>query len=276
MWRSNRPVGKWTCPLFMTPLIEVRNLKKYFPVRKGLFQRVVGHVRAVDDISFAIPAGETLGLVGESGCGKTTVGRTLQRLYEPTAGEILYEGRDVTRLTGAELRQLRRNRQIVFQDPFSSLNPRMTIRSIIEEGLIVHRLGNKAQRLERVESVLRKTGLDPSYMHRYPHEFSGGQRQRISIARALALEPQFLVLDEPLSALDVSIQSQIINLLMQLKEELKLTYLFISHDLSTVEYISNRVAVMYLGEIVESAPAAELYKNPLHPYTQALFSAIPA
>ncbi len=258
------------------PLLEIRDLKKYFPVRKGLFQRVVGHVHAVDDVSFAIQPGETLGLVGESGCGKTTVGRTLLRLYEPTAGTIHFRGRDVTHSRGADLRQLRRDMQIVFQDPFSSLNPRMTIRGIVEEGLRIHRLGNRAERLARVEETLVKVGLDPSYLYRYPHEFSGGQRQRISIARALAIQPQFLVLDEPISALDVSIQSQIINLLTQLKEDFKLTYLFISHDLSVVEYISDRVAVMYLGEIVELATSAQLYRNPLHPYTQALLSSVPS
>ncbi|MFO0820797.1 MAG: dipeptide ABC transporter ATP-binding protein [Pirellulales bacterium] len=259
-----------------TPLLEIRNLKKYFPVRKGLFQSVVGHVHAVDDVSFAIRPGETLGLVGESGCGKTTVGRTLLRLYEPTAGTIHFAGQDVTHLGGAELRQLRRNMQIVFQDPFSSLNPRMTVRGIIEEGLIIHRLGNKAERLRKVEEILVKVGLDPTYLYRYPHEFSGGQRQRLSIARALALRPQFIVLDEPISALDVSIQSQIINLLTQLKDEFQLTYLFISHDLSVVEYISDRVAVMYLGEIVELATSEQLYRQPRHPYTQALLSSVPS
>lgn len=256
-------------------LLEIRNLQKYFPVRRGLFQRVVGHVQAVDDISLSIPRGETLGLVGESGCGKTTVGRTLLRLYEPTAGSIHFDGRDVTTIRGGELRDLRRDMQIVFQDPFGSLNPRMTIKSIVEEGLTVHRIGDKTQRRHRVEEVLLKTGLDPSYVNRYPHEFSGGQRQRICIARALALKPKFIVLDEPISALDVSIQSQIINLLNDLKEEFSLTYLFISHDLSVVEYISDHVAVMYLGEIVETATADQLYDNPLHPYTQVLMSAIP-
>ena len=258
-----------------TPLLEIRNLKKYFPVRKGLLQRVVGHVHAVDDISFAIQPGETLGLVGESGCGKTTVGRSLLRLYEPTSGSIHFNGEDVTHWKGRALRQLRRNMQIVFQDPFSSLNPRMTVRGIVEEGLRIHGIGTKVERLRRVEEILVKVGLDPTYLYRYPHEFSGGQRQRISIARALAIQPKFMVLDEPISALDVSIQSQIINLLAQLKEEFQLTYLFISHDLSVVEYISDRVAVMYLGEIVEVGTSAQLYQNPLHPYTQALLSSIP-
>jgi peptide/nickel transport system ATP-binding protein/oligopeptide transport system ATP-binding protein len=230
----------------------------------------------VDDVSFAIQPGETLGLVGESGCGKTTVGRTLLRLYEPTSGSIHFRGEDVTRRGGAALRALRRDMQIVFQDPFSSLNPRMTVRGIVEEGLRIHRIGTTAERRDRVEEILVKVGLDPTYLYRYPHEFSGGQRQRISIARALALQPQFMVLDEPISALDVSIQSQIINLLAQLKDEFKLTYLFISHDLSVVEYISDRVAVMYLGEIVEVATSAQLYRNPLHPYTQALLSSVPS
>jgi len=230
----------------MPPLVETRDLRQHFPVRQGVFRTIAGYVRAVDGISFEIAEGETLGLVGESGCGKTTAGRTLLKLYKPTAGQIRFEGRDITELAGGELRTLRRHMQIVFQDPYGSLNPRMTVRGIIEEGLIVHRIGNRRQRLDRVVEVLEQTGLDRRYINRYPHEFSGGQRQRISIARALALKPRFIVLDEPISALDVSIQSQIINLLVQLREELKLTYLFISHDLSVVEYISDRVAVMYL------------------------------
>ncbi len=259
-----------------TPLVEIRRLKQYFPVRRGFFGRTVGHVRAVDDVSFQIAPGETLGLVGETGCGKTTAGRTLLRLIEPTAGQIFVEGRDVTTVRGRELRSLRRNLQIVFQDPFGSLNPRMTVQSIIEEGLIIHRLGDKQQRLQTVRDTMQQVGLDPQYLNRYPHEFSGGQRQRIGIARALALRPQFMVLDEPISALDVSIQSQIINLLVDLRQKFQLTYLFISHDLSVVEYISDRVAVMYLGEIVETAPSGELYHHPLHPYSQALLSSIPS
>jgi oligopeptide/dipeptide ABC transporter ATP-binding protein len=256
-------------------LLEVKDLKKHFPIRKGVFSRVAAHVKAVDGISFAIKRGETLGLVGESGCGKTTAGRTLLRLQEPTAGRIHFAGKDVTNVGGQPLRDLRRNMQIVFQDPYGSLNPRMTVRTIIEEGLVIHRAGDRAARQAAAETILRQVGLDPSFMHRYPHEFSGGQRQRICIARSLALNPQFMVLDEPISALDVSIQSQIINLLTELKQQYQLTYLFISHDLSVVEYISDRVAVMYLGEIVETATSEELYRNPLHPYTKALLSAIP-
>ena len=250
-------------------LLDVANLKKHFPIRRGLLSRVVGHVQAVDDISFQIREGETLGLVGESGCGKTTAGRTILRLITPTAGKVTFDGIDVA------TSQLRRDMQIVFQDPFGSLNPRMTIKGIVEEGLIVNRLGDKQDRRNKVEKTLEQVGLDPSYINRYPHEFSGGQRQRICIARALALNPRFMVLDEPISALDVSIQSQIINLLVKLREEYQLTYLFISHDLSVVEYISDRVAVMYLGEIVELATSEALYGNPLHPYTKALLSSVP-
>ncbi|MGA2619893.1 MAG: oligopeptide/dipeptide ABC transporter ATP-binding protein [Thermoguttaceae bacterium] len=257
------------------PLLNVVDLKKYFPIRRGLFSRVTGYVKAVDGLSFAAAEGETLGLVGESGCGKTTAGRTILRLLEPTAGRIEFAGQDVAARRGPQLRDLRRHMQIVFQDPYGSLNPRMTARAIVEEGLIVHGGGSKTERLERVVEVLRQVGLDPDARDRYPHEFSGGQRQRISVARALVLNPRFMVLDEPLSALDVSIQSQIINLLVGLREKFHLSYLFISHDLSVVEYISDRVAVMYLGEIVEMAASRELYDNPLHPYTKVLLASIP-
>jgi oligopeptide transport system ATP-binding protein len=256
-------------------LLEVEHLKKYFPIRKGIFSRVVGQVKAVDDVSFAIRLGETLGLVGESGCGKTTTGRAILRLIEPSEGKVRFEGTDLLGLQGNALRKMRRKMQIIFQDPYSSLNPRMTVGSIVGEGLAIHKLAKGKERQERVAALLHEVGLDPQYINRYPHEFSGGQRQRIGIARALALAPSFIVCDEPVSALDVSIQAQIVNLLVRLKEEHHLAYLFISHDLSVVEYISDRVAVMYLGEIVELASNADLYRNPLHPYTKALMSAIP-
>ena len=256
-------------------LLEVRRLKKYFPVKKGLFSRVTGHVRAVDDISFTVGRQETLGLVGESGCGKTTAGRTILRLLEPTAGEVIFEGRPVFELRRKALRRVRRNMQIIFQDPYGSLNPRMTVANIVGEALGVHGIARGAARRELVKELLDKVGLNPSHLNRYPHEFSGGQRQRIGIARALALRPRFIVCDEPVSALDVSIQAQIINLLEQLQDEFELSYLFIAHDLAVVEHISNRVAVMYLGEIVELASSDELYRSPLHPYTEALLSAIP-
>lgn len=251
-------------------LVRVRALVKHFPVEGS-----DDVVRAVDGVTFEILRGETLGLVGESGCGKSTVGRCLLRLIEPTHGEVLFEGRDVLKLGKAGLRELRREMQIIFQDPYASLNPRMTVLAIVSEPLKIHGLGNKLERRERVAELLRKVGLDPDYMNRYPHEFSGGQRQRIGIARALALNPKLIVADEPVSALDVSVQAQVVNLLQDLQEEFGLTYLFISHGLAVVEHISTRVAVMYLGRIVEVASAAELYAQPLHPYTQALLSAIP-
>jgi oligopeptide/dipeptide ABC transporter ATP-binding protein len=258
------------------PLVVVDRLQTLFPIRKGLLRRTVGAVRAVDGVSFAIGRGRTLGLVGESGCGKTTVGRSLLRLVEPTAGRVTFAGHDVLAAAGAALRGLRRRMQIVFQDPYGSLNPRMKVRSILEEGLVIHGLGTPGERLERMTRALARTGMPAAALDRYPHEFSGGQRQRIAIARAIVIEPEFLVLDEPISALDVSIQAQVVNLLVELREQLGLTYLFISHDLSVVEYVSDDVAVMYLGRIVEAAASARLYAEPLHPYTLALFSAVPS
>jgi oligopeptide/dipeptide ABC transporter ATP-binding protein len=257
-------------PAMRETLVSVRGLVKHFPLEGS--DEVV---RAVDGVSFDIFAGETLGLVGESGCGKSTVGRCLLRLIEPTAGEILFAGEDVTSLDKKRLRQLRREMQIIFQDPYASLNPRMKVGDIIAEPLVIHNQGTRSERRDRVASLLRRVGLDPDYMNRYAHEFSGGQRQRIGVARSLALNPKLIVADEPVSALDVSVQAQVVNLLQELQEEFKLTYLFISHGLAVVEHISTRVAVMYLGRIVEIADAAELYARPLHPYTQALLSAIP-
>ncbi len=258
-------------------LLEVTNLKKYFPITSGIIiQRHVGDVKAVDDISFFVYKGETLGLVGESGCGKSTTGRTVLQLYRPTAGSVKFEGIELSTLKGEDLRRTRRRMQMIFQDPYASLNPRMTVGRIISEPLIVHRVMNSnRERQERVEYLMDKVGLNPYFVNRYPHEFSGGQRQRIGIARALALEPSFIVCDEPISALDVSIQAQVVNLLEELQDELGLTYLFIAHDLSMVRHICDRVAVMYLGKIVEVAETEELYTNPLHPYTQALLSAVP-
>jgi len=256
-------------------LVEVKNLVKYFPVRGGLLQRVVAWVQAVDNVSFSIKEGETLGLVGESGCGKTTVGRTLLRLVPATGGSVIYDGQDVLNANGRELKALRRNMQIIFQDPFSSLDPRMPVGESIAEGLLVHGMGSRRERFEIVIQTLRKVGLEDYHARRYPHEFSGGQRQRIGIARALALRPKFIICDEPVSALDVSIQAQVLNILRELQGEFGLTYLFIAHNLSVVEHISDRVAVMYLGKMVELTDRDELYRNPLHPYTQALMSAIP-
>ncbi len=257
-------------------LLQVRNLAKHFPIRKGFFSsRVTGHVRAVDDVSFNIARGETLGLVGESGCGKSTTGRLLIRLMEPTSGSILLNGDDIATIPPDELRARRRDVQIIFQDPFSSLNPRKTVEGIISEPLIVHRIGTKPERQARVAELLKTVGLAPDHARRYPHEFSGGQRQRIGIARALALNPKFIVCDEPVSALDVSIQAQVINLMQDLQRELGLTYLFISHNLAVIRHIADRVAVMYLGKIVELTDKHSLYDNPQHPYTKALLSAIP-
>lgn len=257
-------------------LIEVNNLKKYFPITKGIvLQRHVGDVKAVDDVSFQIYKGETLGLVGESGCGKTTTGRTLLQLYPPTSGEVKYKDQDLTKMTREELRRIRPKIQVIFQDPYASLNPRMTVGSIISEAMIHHEIVSKENREHRIRELMELVGLNPAYAVRYPHEFSGGQRQRIGIARALALEPDFIVCDEPISALDVSIQAQVVNLLEKLQKEFDLTYLFIAHDLSMVRHISDRIAVMYLGKIVELTDRDTLYKNPQHPYTKALLSAVP-
>ena len=258
-------------------ILQVSNLKKYFPINSGIvIQRHVGDVKAVDDVTFHVYRGETLGLVGESGCGKTTTGRTILQLYRPTAGTVQFEGIELTTLKGEDLRKMRRKMQMIFQDPYASLNPRMTVGRIVSEPLEVHGvMAAGKERQERVEYLLEKVGLNPYFVNRYPHEFSGGQRQRIGIARALALDPDLIVADEPISALDVSIQAQVVNLLEDLQAELGLTYLFIAHDLSMVRHICSRVAVMYLGKIVEIAETEELYTNPLHPYTQALLSAVP-
>ena len=258
-------------------LLQVRDLKMHFPITRGIiFQRQVGAIKAVDGVDFSMVKGETLGLVGESGCGKSTTGRAILQLYRPTGGEVFFEGVGLTKTKGEDLRKMRRRMQMIFQDPYASLNPRMTVGSIIGEPLEVHNIGSgKKERQERVQELLKTVGLNPYFVNRYPHEFSGGQRQRIGVARALALQPSLIICDEPISALDVSIQAQIINLLEDLQDELGLTYLFIAHDLSVVRHISDRIAVMYLGKIVELADRDELYANPMHPYTQALLSAVP-
>jgi len=256
-------------------LVQVSHLKKYFPVRAGLMQRVVAHVQAVDDVSFTVKKGETLGMVGESGCGKTTVGRTMLRLIEPTAGSVQFDGRDVFAMKPRELKEIRRHMQIIFQDPYASLDPRVPIGESVMEGLHIHNIGTSRERVDIMMDTLKRVGLEDYHSRRYPHEFSGGQRQRIGIARALALRPKFIVCDEPVSALDVSIQSQVLNILKDLQTEFGLTYLFIAHNLSVVEHISDRVAVMYLGKMAELADRDELFRTPLHPYTQALMSAIP-
>jgi oligopeptide transport system ATP-binding protein len=256
-------------------LLHVDDLKMHFPIYRGVFQRQVGAVRAVDGVSFDIQRGETLGLVGESGCGKSTTGRTILQLYKPTAGSVDFDGTDLVNLKGEQMRHMRRKMQMIFQDPYASLNPRMTVADIVAEPLVVHNVASGKEIQDRVEHLLELVNLNPSFGSRYPHEFSGGQRQRIGVARALALQPSFIICDEPISALDVSIQAQVVNLLEELQEQFNLTYLFIAHDLSMVRHISNRVAVMYLGILVELADRDELYANPLHPYTQALLSAVP-
>lgn len=256
-------------------LLEVLDLKKHFPIRRGVLQRTIGQVRAVDGISFSVQKGETLGVVGESGCGKSTMGRSLLRLIEPTSGKVTFEGRDVIKLSRANMQKMRREMQIVFQDPYASLNPRNSVAKTLLEPMEIHNLHTAKQRMERVRSLLDRVGLDPDYANRFPHEFSGGQRQRIGIARALTLNPKLMVLDEPVAALDVSVQSQVINLLEDLQDELGLTYIFVAHDLSVVRHISDRVLVLYLGKMAELADADDMFADPLHPYTKALLSAVP-
>jgi peptide/nickel transport system ATP-binding protein len=256
-------------------LIKIEKLKKYFPIKSGIISRVSNYVKAVDGIDLCIPEGQTIGLVGESGCGKTTLGKTILKLLEPTSGEIIFENNNITHLSASKMRPYRREMQIVFQDPYGSLNPRMKVESIVSEGLAIHNILSGKDRKDFIAELMRTVGLREDTLSRYPHEFSGGQRQRIAIARALALKPKFIVCDEPISALDVSVQAQIINLFIELQEKFKLTYLFISHDLRVVRHISDKVAVMYLGKIVEISPSKELYKNPLHPYTQILISCVP-
>ncbi|MFL5942438.1 MAG: ABC transporter ATP-binding protein [Gaiellaceae bacterium] len=258
-----------------TPLLQVKHVKKYFPIRRGLLQREVARVHAVDDVTFAVAEGETLGLVGESGCGKSTLGRTLVRLLAPTDGDVIFEGTDISHLGTRKLRPLRREMQMVFQDPYASLNPRKRVGTIVSDPMRIHNLGNRNEQKRRVGEILETVGLSPEHYNRYPHEFSGGQRQRIGIARALALRPKLIIADEPVSALDVSIQSQMLNLLDDLQNEFKLTYIFIAHDLGVVRHVSDRIAVMYLGKIVELSPAEELYSRPIMPYTEALLSAVP-
>lgn len=256
-------------------LITVKNLTKYFPIKKGVFRRTVGWVKAVDNVSFNVYDGEILGLVGESGCGKSTTALTMLRLVEPTSGEIMFKGKNIAKINKKQMRRYRKDLQIIFQDPYSSLDPRMRIKNIVAEGIVTHKLYDSKTRVEKVRELLEKVGIPANCMDRFPHEFSGGQRQRIGIARALALNPQIIVCDEPVSALDVSIRSQIINLFKELQQEFKLTYIFIAHDLSVIKYISDRVAVMYLGKIVEIAPKKVFFDNTLHPYAQALVSAVP-
>lgn len=257
------------------PLLEIKNLKKYFEIRKGLLNNKISYLKAVDDVSFTINKGETLGLVGESGCGKTTTGRTILKLYEPTSGQIIYDGKNIANLNHREMIPYRKKMQMIFQDPYASLDARMTVGDIIGEAIDIHKLATGRERMDRIYYLLERVGLNSEHANRYPHEFSGGQRQRIGIARALAVQPQFIICDEPISALDVSIQAQVVNMLEDLQDELGLTYLFIAHDLSMVKHISNRIGVMYLGNMVEIGESNELYTKPLHPYTKALLSAIP-